>query len=104
MNNLPKFLTNAIKKVMEHNEYYDSMKTANVCETYSVWTPCDLIIREALNNGGGSAKGFLGLTKANCLKCYDYMVNNRQTLIDQDLVSKKGWNNFGIILWDNYQF
>lgn len=104
MNTLPKFLANAIAKVMEHNGYHDGMRTATECESHDRWSPCDLIIREAINNGGGSAKGFLGLTKANCLKCYAYMVDHRQDMIDQDLVSKQGWNNHGIALWQNYNY
>ena len=101
---IARFLKNAIKTVMEHNDYTEDMVTAEVCDKKGFWSPCDLIIREALNNGGGSAKGFLDMTKANCLKCYNYMVDNRQSVIDLGLVHEKGWNNFGIQLWNNYNF
>jgi hypothetical protein len=51
-----------LKKVMEHNDYTSDMTTVDVCNEKDKWTPCDLILREYYNNGGGSAKGFLGIT------------------------------------------
>lgn len=101
---LDKWFENRIKTIMAHNDYSDDMVTVAVCTEKGRWTPCDLIAREYLNNGGGSAKGFLGITRAECIKCYDYMRKVKQELIDKDMVNKKAWNNSGFPLWDNYNF
>ena len=95
---------NRLHTIMEHNEYSKEMLTVAVCEPKDKWTPCDLIAREYLNNGGGSAKGFLGISCSECGKCYDYMVENREELIANDMISKDAWNNSGLRLWSNYNF
>lgn len=100
---LAKWFMNRLQKIAQHNGH-DSVFTSEKGNSLGLWTQCDLIAREYLNNGGGSAKGFLGITRAECIKCYDYMCANRETLIELDYVSRKAWNNYGIILWDNYQF
>jgi hypothetical protein len=92
-NNIPqlaKWFDNRIKQIMEHNNYHDGMRTATECASHDQWSPCDLIAREYLNNGGGSAKGFLGITKGECVKCYNYMVENRDLIVSLDLISQKG--------------
>ena len=89
---------------MEHNEFTEDMITVKVCDDKGKWTPCDLIIREELNNGGGSAKGFLGLTTADCHKCYHFLVENKELAKEMDLVSEKGINNFGFLLWNNWSY
>lgn len=101
---LAKWFENRIKKVMKHNGYDESMVTSSACNELGYWSPCDLIAREWLNNGGGSAKGFLGLTKAECARCYDYMVENREAIVAMGLVSERAWNNCGFALWNDYQF
>lgn len=95
---------NTIKKVMEHNHYKSTEITATVCDADGMWTPCDLIAREYLNNGGGSAKGFLGIGTQACINAYNYMCEHKQELIEKDLISEKGWNNCGFTLWSNYNF
>lgn len=101
---LAKWFENRIKTVMDHNEYSEDMKTAQECNKRGHWSPCDLIAREYLNNGGGSANGFLGMSKTECKKCYLYMCENRDEIVRLDLVSKEGYNNFGFKLWENYGF
>ena len=96
---LPKWFENQLKKVMEHNNYKPNMLTVEECEKTNQWTPCDLIYREYLNNGGGSAKGFLGLTRANCIKGAMFIKEHFKELVDNDLLSKEGRNNFGFVLW-----
>lgn len=93
-----------LKKVVEHNEYDEDTLTEEECDKIDKWTPCDLIAREELNNGGGSAKGFLGITPNDCNKCYDYMKENKDYFVKNHLVSKKAWNNSHFPLWDNYDF
>lgn len=104
MKDLPKWFTNRLEKVIDHNNYKEDWLTVKVCEENGKWTPCDLIIREYLNNGGDSSKGFLGLTRSDCYKCYDFIKENKTTLIAKDYISKDGWNNFGIGLWSNWNF
>lgn len=104
MNKLKLWFTNCLKKVAEHNDYTSDMMTVSACDPCGKWTPADLIAREYLNNGAGSAKGFLGITPSKCREAYAYMCENRQTLIDLDLVSKEAWNNHGFPLWVNYNF
>lgn len=99
-----KTFKNTIKQVMEHNDYKPSWTTTVKCNEAKKWTPCDLIIRETLNNGGGSAKGFLGIDKKRCLNAYEYICAHKVELIDLDLINKEGWNNWGISLWSNYNF
>lgn len=102
---LPIWFRNRVKKVMEHNNYHkEDWITSQVCEENGKWSPCDLIIREELNNGGGSAKGFLGLTTAECHKCYDFLVENKEIVKKLDLVSEKGVNNWGFTLWSNWNY
>ena len=89
---------------MEHNKYNKEWITATICDAEKKWTPCDLIAREYLNNGGGSAKGFLGIGTQACINAYDYMCEHKQELIENDLISEKAWNNCGFTLWSNYNF
>lgn len=102
--NLAKWFKNRIRTIMEHNHYTEEMVCSKECEEKDKWTPCDLIAREYLNNGGGSAKGFLGLMPSECIKCYHYMEENREYLINANLISEKAWNNFGFPLWNNWNF
>ena len=102
--NLAKWFKNRIKTIMEHNKMAEDLVCVAECEKADKWTPCDLIAREYLNNGGGSAKGFLGLLPSECIKCYRYMAENKDYLIANDLISKEAWNNFGFPLWHDYNF
>ena len=97
---------------MEHNGHFyvnedgvvTSLITSQECEKQHLWSPCDLIAREYLNNGGGSAKGFLGISRSECIKCYNYMRSIKDILIKNDLISEEAWNNHGFKLWSNYNF
>ena len=95
---------NRLTTIMEHNEYSPDMTTYSVCNAKNKWTPVDLIIREQLNNGGDSARGFLGLTPSECRRCYNYIKENKEFFIENDMVSPEGYNNFGFTLWKNYNF
>lgn len=102
LKDLPKWFVNRIIKVMEHNGYTSEMITVDVCNEKDKWTPCDLILREYYNNGGGSAKGFLGITRTSCIKCYNYIKEHQAQFKELGLYNEKGWNNFGFTLWTNY--
>lgn len=91
-----------IEKVMEFNGYSKKYITAKGCEMEGLWTPCDLILREFYNNGGGSAEGFLGITQKECLEAFYYIKNNVKYFKDNDLISAKGYSNSGWLLWTNY--
>ena len=101
---IPIWFRNRIKKVMEHNKYTEDMVTVEVCEKKGKWTPCDLIIREERNNGGGSAKGFLGLTTADCHRCYEFLRENKDIVKALDMVSETGYNNYGYPLWKGWNY
>jgi len=62
------------------------------------WTIADLFIRQELNN---ACDGF-GMKNVNEVFCY--LVENKEQLIEYDLLSKKGFNNCGYPLWKNYDF
>ena len=89
---------------MQHNNYEEDWLYVSTCEEHNKWTPVDLVIREYLNNGGGSAKGFLGIYPYECKKCYDYIRENKQEIIDLNMVNEDGWNNSGFPLWNDYNF
>lgn len=94
--------TTVLKTVMAYNDFTEDMLTVKVCDAKNKWTPTDLILREYLNNGGGSSKGFLGITKSKCFEAVRFIKDNLEELIALDYISEKGFNNFGMQLWDNY--
>ena len=100
---MEKWFEDTIKKVAKHNEY-GKARTVEECTKLGMWTPCDLILREYLNNGGGSAKGFLGISTAQCIKSYNYAKTIKQELIDKNLINQNAQNNFGFTLWTDYNF
>lgn len=105
---IARWFQNRMKTILEHNGFDSNLETASItvaeCEPKDLWTPCDLIAREYLNNGGGSAKGFLGIGCRECERCYEYMCDIKDILIENDLISKEAWNNSGFGLWSNYNF
>lgn len=100
---LPKWFMNRLHTIMEHNQFSEEMITATECNQRNKWTPVDLILREYYNNGGGSAQGFLGITKAECIRCYYFIRENQTTLHEMDYYNEEGWNNHGFRLWSNYE-
>ena len=97
-----RWFMNKLKKIMEHNDYEPNMITVEECDKEGKWTPVDLVMREYYNNGGGSAKGFLGIYPYECEQLAKYIVENQKELRAMNYYSKEGINNFGISLWDNY--
>lgn len=63
-----------------------------------VWTLADLFIRQWLNNG---CNGF-GMVKVKSM--FDLLSKHKQLLIDNNMLSKDGYNNIGFPLWKNYNF
>ena len=102
-NGLARWFINRLNTIMEHNNYKNYWLTAKICDVHGKWTPCDLILREYYNNGGGSAKGFLGISRAECIRCYEYIMENQELLREMDYYSANGWNNYGLSLWNNYK-
>ena len=102
---IKKWFYNRLKTVMEHNGHDFNLEsiTVDACDKLGIWTPCDLILREYYNNGGGSAKGFLGISTAECIKCYAYIYENQEELKKLNYISKNGYNNSGFLLWSNYK-
>lgn len=93
-----------LNKIAKYNDYPKGYLTVKQCDTIHKWTPADLVAREYLNNGCGSARGFLGISCDTCEKCYRYMCEIKEELIAQDLISEKAVNNSGFPLWSNYEF
>ena len=100
---MEKWFEDTIKKVAKSNGHSKAI-TVEECNKLNVWTPCDLILKEYLNNGGGSAKGFLGISTKQCVKCYEYAKTVKAELIEKNLINQEGYNNSGYKLWDNYNF
>ena len=101
---LPVWFRNRLKTVMAHNNYGTDWFDVNTCDEYFKWTPCSLILREYLNNGGGSSKGFLGISTSECIRCVNFIRENREELIKMNYINIDGWNNSGFMLWTNYKF
>ena len=107
---LPKWFRNQIETVLRHNDYAKecgitdpSQATATECAKHDRWSPCDLILREEYNNGGGSARGFLGLTPSQCHNGYRFIKEHQEELKAMDMYNKDGRNNFGFSLWHDYK-
>ena len=62
------------------------------------WTLADLFIRQWLNNGWD------GFGMVNVESMFDLLSKHRQLLIDNNMLSKDGYNNSGFPLWKNYNF
>lgn len=58
----------------------------------------DLYIRQRLNNWSD----WFGMTKVGSI--YKMLLDNKQLLIDNNMVSKTGVNNSGFLLRDDYNF
>lgn len=90
-------------KVMRHNKYGNNARVEE-CTKIEKWTPVDLILREYLNNGGGSARGFLGISKNQCVWAYDFACKHKSWFLTCGFVNEKAWNNSGAPLWHNYNY
>lgn len=101
---IEQWFKNRLKSIMNYLGYKEEELTVEGAAKYNHWTPTDLIIRETLNNGGDSAKKFLNMTKAQCLKCFDYIADNKPELISLNWINKDGCNNSGFPLWKDYRF
>ena len=62
------------------------------------WTLADLFIRQELNNGWD------GFGMENVRKMFNLLSKHKQLLIDNDMLSKDGYDNSGFLLWKNYNF
>lgn len=98
-----------LKRVLKHNndigQYGDNATisiTADECDKRDLWSPCDLIIREQINNIGRSARGFLGISAGQCWDAYFYIKTHKEEL--KPLISQNGWSNSGCALWSNWDF
>ena len=100
---IPTWFMNRLHTIMKHNDYSEEMVTVEECDKKNKWTPTDLILREYYNNGGGSAKGFLGISYSECLKCYEFIKENQQFLKEMNYYNEKGINNWGFTLWENWE-
>lgn len=62
-----------------------------------VWTLADLLVRQWLNNGGD------GFEMVNVQEGYMFVKEHKQELIDNNMLSKEGFNNAGFRIWDDYE-
>ena len=61
------------------------------------WTIVDLFIRKYLNINDG-------FKFTNIENIFNYLLKIKKELIDLNLLSKESYDNFGFILWENYNF
>lgn len=61
------------------------------------WTLVEHFVRQYLNNGSD------GFGMVNVEECFDYIMDNIDFIIEQDMISEKGWNKSGQELWSNYR-
>lgn len=61
------------------------------------WTLVELFVRQYLNNG------IDGFGMFNVEECFDYIMDNIDFIIEQDMISETGWNSSGQELWSNYR-
>ena len=99
-----KWFEKHLKTIMEHNDYESTQITVEECNKINSWTPVDLILREYLNNGGGSAQGFLGVSPKTCVNLYNYIKEHKVEFIDANMINKDAKNNWGFQLWKDYNF
>lgn len=100
---VPIWVQSKVRKIMEHNSHeFPNDITVKECEKKDLWTPIDLSLREDINNGSGSSKGFLGILPHENKKLSQWIRENAQLLKELDYLSEFGWNNFGILLWSNW--
>ncbi len=84
-----------VKRLMRDYEGSDIPKVTVNEET---WTLADLFIRQWLNNGGN---GFgMKRVEAN----YEFLRSIKEDLIKYNMINKDGFNNFGFVLWKDYNF
>ena len=83
-----------IAYLVSNSEGYDDPKFHSV--NRENWTIADMFVRQHLNNGCD------GFGMENVAKVYKYLVKRKAELIECNLVSKDGINNFGFALWRNY--
>ncbi|MEK9697958.1 MAG: hypothetical protein VW270_19475 [Candidatus Poseidoniales archaeon] len=62
------------------------------------WTLADLFARQWLNNGWD------GFGMVNVKQMYNLLCENKQLLIDNNMINEVAWNNSGYPLWDGYDF
>jgi len=62
------------------------------------WTLADLFVRQHLNNASD------GFGMKDVEEMYHLICDNKQLLIDNNMLSDYGTNNSGIPLWDNHDF
>lgn len=69
-----------------------------ITENEENWTIADLFIRQWLNNGSD------GFGLKNVDKMYNLLLENKDILVSEKMVSKNGFNNSGFELWKDYNF
>lgn len=61
------------------------------------WTLVELFVRQYLSNG---SDGFL---MVNVEESFDYIMDNIDFIIEQDMISERGFNKSGNELWTDYR-
>lgn len=100
---LPRWFQNRLHTIMEYCGYTEDMITVEKCDERNKWTPTDLILREYYNNGGGSSKGFLGISCKECIRCYEFIKEHQQEFKEMNYYNETGRNNCGFTLWTNWK-
>ena len=61
------------------------------------WTLVEAFVRQYLNNGSD------GFGLLNVEECFNYIMDNIDFIIEQDMISETGWSKAGYALWTNYR-
>ena len=62
------------------------------------WTLADLFARQWLNNGWD------GFGMVNVEEMYNLLCEHSEMLVEENMISERGFNNFGFPLWEDFGF
>jgi hypothetical protein len=82
--------------LMSKNIKQDDRTPITISDDY--WTMADLFIRQFLNNGAD------GFDMKNVAYVYGVLLQHKDLLIKENMLSKNGFNNSGFPLWTDYNF
>jgi len=88
---------------MEKNEliatlqnHYDDKAPIEVNDEQ--WTLADLFARQWLNNGWD------GFGMVNVEEMYNLLCEHSEMLVEENMISERGFNDFGFPLWEDFDF
>ena len=88
---------------MEKNELIETLRSnyddeAPIEVNDEQWTLADLFARQWLNNGWD------GYGMVNVEEMYNLLCEHSEMLVEENMISERGYNNFGFPLWEDFDF